>query len=87
MIDAVARPWRERRDAASLNQKIRVLPVLSLLAAPGLAPQCSAAVLGSVATWVAGLSPLAMDAQRAAAIGAVEDLLPVLAANGGRQFG
>lgn len=61
---------------------IRALPVLSTLAALGFAPSCAASVLGFVDTWVAGLSPLATDAQRAAAIGAMEGLLPVLAANG-----
>ncbi len=82
VIDAVARPWREQRDAASLNEMIRALPVLSILAALGFAPPCAAAVLGFVDTWVAGLSPLSTDAQRAAAISAMEGLLPVLAANG-----
>ena len=82
VIDAVARPWRERRDAASLNEVIHALPVMSILAALKFAPCCFAAVLGFVNTWVAGLSPLATDAQRAAAIGAMEGLLPVLAANG-----
>ena len=82
VIDAVARPRREQRDAASLNELIRAMPVLSILAALGFAAQCVVAVLGFVDTWVAGLSPLATDAQRAAAIGAMEVLLPVPAANG-----
>ena len=82
VIHAVASPWRERLDGESLNEMIRGLPVMSILAALGFAPHSFAAMLAFVDTWVAGLSPLATDAQRAAAIDAMEGLLPLLAANG-----
>ena len=82
VIEAVASPWRERMDGASLNELIRALPVMAILAALGFAPHSFAATLAFVDTWVAGLSPLATDAQRAAAVDAMEGLLPLLAANG-----
>ncbi len=81
VIDAVASPWRARRDGESLNELIRALPVMSILAALGFAPHSFAAMLAHVDTWVAGLSPLATDAQRAAAVDATAGLLPLLAAN------
>ncbi len=82
MIDTVARPWRERLDGESLNVLIRALPVMSMLAALGFAPHSFESVLAFIDTWVAGLSPLATDAQRGAAVDAMEGLLPLLAANG-----
>lgn len=84
VIDAVASPWRQRMDGASLNALIRALPVMSILAALGFAPRSCGAMLAFVDTWVAGLSPLAADAQRTAAVDAMEGLLPLLAANGVR---
>jgi cytochrome P450 len=82
VIDAVASPWRERPNGESLNELIRALPVMAILATLGFAPQSFAAMLAFVDTWVAGLSPLATDAQRASAIDAMEGLLVLLAANG-----
>lgn len=82
VIDAVASPWRARMDGASLNEMIRTLPPISILAALGFAPHCFVAILAFIDAWVAGLSPLATDAQRAAAIDAVEGLLDLLAVNG-----
>ncbi len=81
VIEAVASHWRERMDGASLNELIRALPVMAILAALGFAPHSFAATLAFVDTWVAGLSPLATDAQRAAAVDAMEGLLPLLAAS------
>ena len=84
VIDAVASPWLERRDGESLNELIRALPIMSVLAALGFSAHHCQAILVFVDTWVAGLSPLATDSQRAAAINAMEGLLPLLAANGVR---
>ncbi|MCY7314999.1 MAG: cytochrome P450 [Rubrivivax sp.] len=81
-IDAVASPWRERMDGVSLNALIRALPVMAVLATFGFAPPTSSAVLASIDTWVAGLSALATDGQRADAVEAMEGLLPLLAAHG-----
>ena len=82
VVSTAASPWRERMDGASLNEMIRTLPVMSILAALGFAPNRFTAMLTSIDAWVAGLSPLATDAQRAAAIDAMEGLLPLLAENG-----
>ena len=82
VIGAVASPWRNRLDGESLNELIRAFPVMSILAALGFAPHFFRAMLAFIDTWVAGLSPRATDAQRAAAICAMEGLLLLLAANG-----
>ena len=82
VVGIVASQWREHRNSAALNELIRALPVMSILAALGFAPHCFTAMLACTDAWVAGLSPLATDAQRAAAIAAMNDLLLLLAENG-----
>jgi cytochrome P450 len=69
-------------DGESLDELIRALPVRSILAALRFAPQSCESVLAFIDAWVTGLSPLATDRQRAAAIDAMEGLLPLLEANG-----
>jgi cytochrome P450 len=81
-VEAVAKRWRERMDGESLDELIRALPVRSILAALRFAPQSCESVLAFIDAWVTGLSPLATDRQRAAAIDAMEGLLPLLEANG-----
>ena len=82
IIEDVAGPWRERMDGASLNELVRALPVMSILAALGFTLHSFEAMLAFVDTWVAGLSPLATDAQREAGVDAMDGLLPLLEANG-----
>ena len=82
VIEAVAGAWRQRRDGPSLNELVRTLPVMSILAALGVAPHAREPMLACIDTWVAGLSPLATDAQRAAAIDALDGLLLLLEAHG-----
>ena len=82
VISGIASQWRAQGDGASLNELIRALPVRSIVAALGFPPDCSAAMLAFTDAWVAGLSPLATDTQRAAAIDAMEGLLTLLAENG-----
>ena len=82
VVGTVASQWRQQRSGAALDESIRSLPVMSILAALGFAPHCFTAMLACTDAWVAGLSPLATDAQRAAAIAAMDDLLVLLAENG-----
>ena len=82
VVGTVASQWREHRSSATLNELIRAMPVMSILAALGFAPHRYAAMLACTDAWVAGLSPLATDAQRAAALAAMDDLLLLLAENG-----
>lgn len=82
VVGTVASQWREHKDGAALNELIRALPVMSILAALGYAPHRFTAMLACTDAWVAGLSPLATSAQRAAAIDAMDDLLLLLAEDG-----
>ena len=64
VVGTVASQWREHRDGAALNELIRALPVMSILAALGFASHCFTAMLACTDAWVAGLSPLATSATR-----------------------
>ena len=81
-IGTAPKAWREKQDGASLDQLIRRMPVTSICAALGFDEDLREAMLASTSAWVVGLSPLATDDQRQAAIEAMTRLLSMLDAAG-----
>ncbi len=82
VVAAVSAVWSARLDGRSINEIVRRMPVMTVLAALGIRPELHEAMFASTVAWVTGLSPLASNSEQQSAIDAMACLSSMLAEHG-----